>query len=121
MAKYSEAAYWSDKPEAWHEVSQGVKRRILSHASTGMMVLYRIEAGKIFPLHNHPHAQFGVFVQGSGIFKVGNETWHIKSGDSYFIPPGVTHEVKTTENCTIIDFFTPEREDYLTEALDPEQ
>ena len=85
------------------------------------MVLYRIEAGRVFPLHNHPHAQFGVFMQGSGVFKVGNETWYMKSGDTYFIPPGVMHEVKTTENCVIIDFFTPEREDYLAEALDPEQ
>jgi len=121
LHKYSEAAHWSDKPEAWHEISQGVRRRILNHASTGMMVLYRIEAEKVFPLHNHPHAQFGTFVQGSGEFKVGNEMWHMKSGDSYFIPPGVMHEVKTTENCVIIDFFTPEREDYLGEALDPEK
>ena len=118
--KYSDAARWTERPEAWHVVSEGVRRRILNHASTGMMVLYRIDSDKVFPLHNHPHAQFGVFLEGSGIFKVGNKTWHMKSGDSYFIPPGVMHELKTTEKCVVVDFFTPEREDYLVEALDPE-
>jgi len=118
--KYFEAAHWSDKPEAWHEVSQGVRRRILGHASTGMMVFYKIDAGAEFPLHNHPHAQFGLFVEGSGLFRVGNETWKMKSGDTYFIPPGVMHELKTLEKCLVVDFFTPEREDYVPEALEPD-
>ena len=56
----------------------GVRRRILNHASTGMMVYYKIDSGKVFALHNHPHAQFGVFLEGSGVFKVGKEEWRIK-------------------------------------------
>jgi unsaturated pyranuronate lyase len=86
-----------------------------------MMVLYRIEAGKVFPLHNHPHAQFGVFVEGGGSFKVGDEAWDVKAGGSYFIPPGTMHELKTTRDSLIIDFFTPEREDYVAEAQSPEE
>jgi quercetin dioxygenase-like cupin family protein len=119
---YSNASLWRDRPEAWREVLPGVQRRILAHAATGLMVLYRIQPGKTFPLHNHPHAQFGVFIEGGGVFKVGDSDWKIKSGDSYFIPPGIFHELKTdpTTVSVVIDFFTPERADYVKESLPPD-
>ncbi len=118
---YSQASLWHDKPEAWKEVMPGVKRRMLSHAATGLMVLYKIDAGKTFSWHNHPHAQYGVFLEGAGNFRVGESVWEMKTGDSYFIPPGVFHELKTTEKCLILDFFTPEREDYVKESLPPDR
>ncbi len=117
---YSQASFWHDKPEAWKEIMPGVKRRMLSHSTSGLMVLYKIESGKTFALHNHPHAQYGVFLEGEGKFRVGESTWQMKRGDAYFIPPGVFHELKTDEECVILDFFTPEREDYVKEALPPD-
>lgn len=101
----------------------GVQRRIPAHASTGMMVQYKIEPGKVFALHNHPHSQFGVFLQGGGIFKIGDVEWRVKEGDGYFIPPGVFHELRTDgdKTCIVVDFFTPERDDYAQEALQPEK
>jgi quercetin dioxygenase-like cupin family protein len=123
MGDYSKSSLWHDKPEAWHEISPGVKRRIVAHSSTGAVVLYRIEAGKTFPLHNHPHAQYGIFIEGSGKFKVGDSTWDMKTGDSYYIPPGVFHELKTDgeKASVIMDFFTPEREDFLVECLEADE
>ena len=117
---YSVPALWHDKAEAWKEVMPGVRRRMLAHSSTGLMVLYRIDAGKTFAWHNHPHAQYGVFLEGSGRFKVGDSIWQIKKGDSYYIPPGVFHELASEDDCVVIDFFTPEREDYVKEALAPD-
>ncbi len=114
---YSEASFWRDKPEAWKEVMPGVRRRMLAHSITGLMVLYKIEAGKTFTWHNHPHAQYGIFLEGEGRFRVGDAVWDMKTGDSYFIPPSVFHELKTTQACVILDFFTPERSDYVGEAL----
>ncbi len=86
------------------------------------MVLYRIDPKKVFPLHSHPHAQFGVFLEGGGEFRVGDSVWKMKKGDSYYIPPGVSHELRTneTEESVIIDFFTPERQDYHSEAVTPD-
>ncbi len=117
---YSRASLWHEKPDSWNEIMPGVKRRMLSHSSTGLMVLYKIEAGKTFALHNHPHAQYGVFLEGEGKFQVGESHWDMKRGDTYFIPPGVSHELKTKTKCVILDFFTPEREDYVKEALPPD-
>jgi quercetin dioxygenase-like cupin family protein len=97
----------------------GVRRRILSHASTGMMVYYRIESGKVFALHNHPHAQYGVVLEGGGTFKIGEKEWKLGPGDGYYIPPGTLHELRTEgeKPSVLVDFFTPERDDYLGETL----
>jgi quercetin dioxygenase-like cupin family protein len=120
--EFLKAALWEDKPEAWHEVMMGVKRRVLTHSPVGMMVLYRIEPKSVFPLHSHPHAQFGVFLEGGGDFRVGDSVWKMKKGDSYYIPPGVMHELRTdqTQQSVIIDFFTPERQDYHVETVPPD-
>ena len=83
------------------------------------MVYYKIESGRVFALHNHPHAQFGVVLEGEGTFKIGELECRIRPGDGYYIPPGVFHELRTEggKPSILIDFFTPERDDYLGEAL----
>lgn len=120
--EFIRAAKWEDKPESWHEAMPGVRRRILNHSPAGMMVLYRIDAGKVFALHSHPHAQYGVFLEGGGEFRVGDTVWKVKKGDSYYIPPGVSHELRTSEGqqSVIVDFFTPERQDYHSETMQPD-
>ena len=87
------------------------------------MVLYKIEPGRVFPLHSHPHAQFGVFLEGGGKFKIGDSARNMKEGDGYYIPPGVPHELVTDSGklTVIVDFFTPERDDLLPECLEPER
>ena len=122
MDPYSTASVWHDKEGAWREIMPGVRRRVVNHASTGMMVYYKIDSGKVFAWHNHPHAQFGLVLEGGGIFKVGETEWRVKPGDGYFIPPGVFHELRTEgeKQTVMIDFFTPERDDYLGEALPPD-
>jgi len=121
--EFLKAAFWEDKPEAWHEVMKGVRRRVLTHSPVGMMVLYRIEPKSVFPLHSHPHAQFGVFLEGAGELRVGDSVWKMKKGDSYYIPPGMMHELRIdpAQQSVIIDFFTPERQDFHAETLPPEE
>ena len=121
---YAIPSLWSDKSEAWHEVMPGVKRRVLCHASTGMVVHYKIEKGKTFPRHNHPHAQFGVILEGKAVFNFDDgTTWPVKAGDSYFFPPGIFHQFTISQESSVeaIDFFTPERGDFLEETLPPDR
>ena len=123
MEPYATPSVWHDKKEAWHEIMPGVWRRIPTHASTGMMAYYKIDTGKVFAWHSHPHAQFGLFLQGGGIFKIGDVEWRVKEGDGYFIPPGVFHELRTDgdKQCIVVDFFTPERDDYAPESVQPDK
>jgi quercetin dioxygenase-like cupin family protein len=113
---------WHDRVDAWHEVLPGVHRRILARSSSVMLVLYRIEPGRVFAKHTHPHVQAGMFLEGGGTFEVGNATWTVGPGDSYSIPPNVPHELRTRPDqpSVILDVFAPEREDFVPEALPPD-
>jgi quercetin dioxygenase-like cupin family protein len=45
---------------------------------------------------------------------MGNQTWKISKGDSWFIPPDLPHEYRNDPNksSSIIEVFTPQREEY---------
>ena len=114
---------WEDKAEAWHEVQPGVQRRILAHDSTVMLVLYRIAPGSRFAMHTHPHVQSGTVLQGGGQFQVGKETWTLRVGSSYTLPPNVPHELRANPDTptVVLDVFTPRREEFLHEAVRPDR
>ena len=114
---------WNDRPEAWHEVLPGVRRRILTHGQGVMMVLYHIAPGTTFPMHTHPHVQAGTFLEGGGRFRVGDQTYAVRQGSSYSIAGGVPHELvtDTTGPSVVLDVFAPDREDFAKETLPPEQ
>ena len=88
-----------------------------------MLVLYRIEPGRVFPRHTHPHAQYGTFLEGGGVFHVGDRSWTMRPGDAYYVPPDVPHElhVDPSKPSVILDVFTPRRDDFLSEALAPDE
>lgn len=114
---------WNDRPEAWHEILPGVKRRILTHGHGVMMVLYRIAPGSTFPMHTHPHVQAGTVLEGGGRLMVGSETYRTLPGSSYSIPGGVPHEFVSDAGhpSVVLDVFVPDREEFLREALPPDQ
>jgi quercetin dioxygenase-like cupin family protein len=116
---YNSAGFWSDKTEAWHDFGPGVKRRILCNNSAATMAFYKFDGGSQVPLHSHPQAQYGICLEGSGVFTVGDKTWKLKKGDSYYIPPSMTHGLKIdpSSSASLIEFFTPLRRDFLKETF----
>ena len=114
---------WEDKPEAWHEIQPGVQRRILAHDLGVMMVLYRIAPGSRFALHTHPHVQSGTVLEGGGQFQVGTQTWTLRPGSAYTVPPNVPHELRSDPKTptVVLDVFTPRREEFLHETVRPDQ
>jgi quercetin dioxygenase-like cupin family protein len=114
---------WEEKGAAWHEVLPGVRRRILVQGEGLTFVMYRIDPGRVFPLHTHPHVQAGVFLEGGGEFRVGEETWTMKEGSSYLVASNVPHELRTdpTRPSVILDVFRPERADFGPEVVPPDR
>jgi quercetin dioxygenase-like cupin family protein len=113
---------WRDKPEAWHEILPGVRRRILASEPAATFVLYRIAPGRTFPMHQHPHVQMGVFLEGGGEFAVGPARWTMGPGASYLVPSNAPHELKTdpARESVVLDVFVPERTDFRGEATAPD-
>lgn len=111
---YWSAGLWRDKKDAWKEIFPGVHRRVLSNSQTATLIQFRFDPGCVVAKHNHPHAQFGVCLEGGGELTVGEKIWKVSQGDSWFIPPGMTHDYRnhSKKPSMVIECFTPQREEY---------
>ncbi len=97
----------------WTEVGPGIRRRLLGHHDKLMMVEIAFENGAVGAMHSHPHIQTSYVASGSFELTIGEETAVLKAGDSYMVPADVEHGCTALEQGTLIDVFTPEREDFL--------
>ncbi len=92
----------------------GVKRQVLSDSPQLMVVAFRFrEPGAEGKLHSHPHVQSTYVESGRFRFSIGGEAFEVAPGDSFVIPSGATHGCICLEPGTLIDTFTPRRDDFL--------
>lgn len=93
---------------------ESVTRQVLADHPELMVVAFRFDrAEAIGAVHDHPHVQ-STFVQ-SGRFRyiLGEEEREIGPGESLVIPSGLPHGCVCIEPGTLIDCFTPRRDDFL--------
>ncbi len=92
----------------------GVTRRILNHGGKLMMTEFIFKKDTDVGIHSHPHEQISYLIRGSGKFHLEGIDTIIEEGDSLYIPSDVPHGfMSLEEDTTIIDAFTPLREDFL--------
>lgn len=96
------------------DAGPGITRQVLAdHPDLMVVKVDFAKAGASGALHSHPHVQ-STFVQ-SGMFKFsvdGRET-EVGPGDSFVVASGVEHGCICLEAGTLIDGFTPRRDDFL--------
>lgn len=97
----------------WEEMAKGVQRRILGHDPSLMMMHVMFAKGAIGYVHTHPHRQVTFIERGKFEVQVGKKKEILGPGDCYFIPPDVEHGVVALEEGSLVDVFTPAREDIL--------
>lgn len=97
----------------WITVAPGVRRRMLGHDGDLMMVEVAFEKGAEGAMHSHPHIQVSYVAAGAFEMTIGTRTTVLKAGDSYYVPPDVTHGCKALEPGVLIDAFNPHRADFL--------
>ena len=97
----------------WENLGNGVNRQLLGYDDNIMMVRVDFNKNSIGKLHNHPHSQITYIL--SGIFEVtiNDETNVLKKDDSFFVSPGQTHGVVCKQAGSLLDVFSPAREDFL--------
>lgn len=95
------------------EMVPGVTRRLIAVGDRVMAVRFTLLPGSAIPTHTHPHEQIGYVESGSMEFTVGDETRILGPGDAYVIPSGVPHGASPEVESTVVDIFSPPREDYL--------
>jgi quercetin dioxygenase-like cupin family protein len=107
------SAFVSASDAAWEATGPGVRRQILGHGPDLMMVRVDFEQGAVGPMHHHPHRQVTWVAAGAFEVTIGNEKRMLRTGDSFFAVANVEHGLTALEAGTLIDVFTPVREDFL--------
>lgn len=95
------------------DLGNGMMRRLMAHAGTMMAVEVTFEKGALGPLHHHPHKQLTWVLSGRFNFTIDGVTKEVNAGDVLYKAPNVVHGCTCLEAGTLLDTFTPRREDFL--------
>jgi quercetin dioxygenase-like cupin family protein len=64
-------------------------------------------------VHTHPHSQSTYVISGRFRFNVDGEAVEVGPGDTLAFPPNIPHGTLCLEAGTLLDIFTPMREDFI--------
>ncbi|AUH32545.1 cupin domain-containing protein [Paracoccus tegillarcae] len=96
------------------KTGEDVSRQVLADHPQLMVVAFRFgKAGAEGALHDHPHVQSTYVESGRFRFTIGDELCEVGPGDSFVVPSGATHGCICIEPGTLVDCFTPRRDDFL--------
>ena len=95
------------------ELGGGVCRKVLAYNEQIMMVEVVFETGGTGSVHVHPHVQSTYVRSGRFRFDINGESVEVADGDSIVFPSGIPHGTLCLEAGTLIDVFTPMREDFV--------
>ncbi|MGY9048988.1 cupin [Puniceibacterium antarcticum] len=95
------------------DADPGVRRQVLSENEQLMVVAFRFQKDAQGKLHNHPHVQSTYVQSGRFTFTLDGEAFEVGPGDSFVIPSEARHGCTCLEPGTLIDTFTPRRDDFL--------
>jgi unsaturated pyranuronate lyase len=77
------------------------------------MALVELQPNAVVPDHTHENEQVGILLQGSGTFRVGDETMEVRPGSTWRVLSNVPHSMDVgPEGAVVIDIFSPLRADW---------
>ncbi len=97
----------------WVKAGEGARRKILAENPEAMTVQVEFEAGAVGEPHSHPHVQTIYVSAGKFEFTIDGKERSVGTGDSLVIPSNAVHGCVCVEAGTLIDSFTPRRDDFL--------
>jgi quercetin dioxygenase-like cupin family protein len=77
--------------------------------------------GAVLPEHRHHNEQFGMVIEGSVHFRIGEEEQHVEPGGTWRIAFDTPHSVTAgSDGAVVIDIFSPPRAEWAAlEHLEP--
>jgi quercetin dioxygenase-like cupin family protein len=111
--QFGKAGFIYNNDYEWETVGEGVRRKILGYNKELMLILVEFKKGSVGYLHKHYHTQASYLVSGSFEVNINGEKKIQKAGDAYFLLPDIEHGVVALEDSSLIDVFTPHREDFV--------
>ena len=94
------------------EVLPGCRMRT-PYGQNIMLSYLEMEQGAVVPLHDHPHEQAGMLLEGKVELTIGEEVQIVEAGSMFIIPPNTPHKAVAVDGpAVVLDVFSPVREDY---------
>ena len=106
----------NEQENPWIEIAPGIKRRTITTGTAMYQMRAQLTAGSRLPEHSHPQEQIAHVIKGRMKLIVAGVPHELGAGDAFYLASKVPHGVETIEETTVIDTFSPPRDDYL--ALD---
>ena len=82
------------------------------HGESTTFGFVTIEEGSNLPLHHHPHEQITYMLDGKLKMQIGDEEIILEPGHVQVIPSNTPQSAVALTACSLIDVFSPVREDY---------
>ena len=83
------------------------------HGEQLTLAVVEVMPGSELPEHRHANEQFGMVIEGSVIFRVGDESSVVGPGGIWRIPSNTPHTISGGETgAVVIDIFSPPRDDW---------
>jgi quercetin dioxygenase-like cupin family protein len=103
----------------WIELCPGIKRRTLTHGASMYQMIAQLDAGSVMPEHKHPHEQIAHVLKGRLRLIVDGVPHEMTTGQSFYLASNVPHGVETIDETTMLDTFSPPREEYIARDQQP--
>jgi quercetin dioxygenase-like cupin family protein len=86
------------------------------HGEELTLAVVEIEPGAQLPEHRHANEQFGMVIEGTVLFRVGDEVRPLEPGAIWRIPSNTPHTVTGgPSGAVVLDVFSPPREDWAAQ------
>ena len=99
----------------WIDIAPGIKRRTIVTGASMYQMRAELAAGSRLPEHHHPQEQIAHVLRGRIRMIAGGIPYELGAGESFYIASDVPHAVETIEEATVLDTFSPPREDLLAQ------
>ena len=113
MENVSTKLFIESKDVEWEVVAPGMKRKIMAHDESLMLVRVEFEKGAVGTLHSHRHVQISHVESGLFEVVISGEKKQLRAGDVFYVPPHAIHGAVCLEPGVLIDVFSPMREDFI--------
>jgi len=87
-----------------------VRRFVNSDNAT--IATFEFKKGSIVEEHEHVHEQLTYVLSGFLKITIGSQEYFLKKGNLLIIPGNTRHKFEAMEETTVLDIFTPIRQDW---------
>ena len=94
------------------QVNPLVQRQFIS-GSQSTIAKWTVKKGGVFPLHHHPYEQTTWITKGRCEAHSQGKKYDLPAGSVLIVPPNVPHDLTCSEDSIDIDFFSPQRQDWM--------